>query len=296
MGPQGLKLRFFAALAARPHRLPKNPACMKRYEGFHKTMRYVRSMRGNDEQQGAVFSYINPEERIPSHHPLRSIREMVDSALKELWTHFEALYARPGTAVDSAAEAAAGAVAAGSVFPPQRAATQEQRNYNLRYRGFVGLNPDDAVWDATLFTKNRERLMPAEISQRLREAVLEQARAHDLLSAEHCTVDGTLIEAWASRRSCAPQDPPPTKGTGARGKKLLRDTHLSTTDPEARRYKKSTAGESKPSSRGHVIMENRKAAARLPAVRPPAASTAPTSPRYPRLNLDATATVVDDVV
>jgi hypothetical protein len=133
----------------------------------------------------------------------------------------------------------------------------EQMNYNLLFRWFVGLNPDDAVWDATVFTKNRERLLEGEIAQRLLEAVLEQARAHDLLSEEHFTVDGTLLEAWASRRSFVPKDPPPTVGTGAGGKKLLRDTHVSTTDPEARLYKKSTAGESKPSYLGHVIVENR---------------------------------------
>jgi hypothetical protein len=134
----------------------------------------------------------------------------------------------------------------------------EQMNYNLLYRWFVGLNPDDEVWEVTVFTKNRERLLQGEIAQRLLEAVLQQGRAHDLLSEEHFTVDGTLIEAWASRRSFVPKDPPPPVGTGAGGKKLLRDTHVSTTDAEARLYKKSTAGEAKPSYLGHVIMENRK--------------------------------------
>lgn len=149
----------------------------------------------------------------------------------------------------------------------------EQMNYNLLYRWFVGLNPDDAVWDATVFTKNRERLMQGEVSQRLLEAVLQQAREHDLLSEEHFTVDGTLLEAWASRRSFVPKDPPPTAGTGVGGKKLLRDTHVSTTDPEARLYKKSTAGEAKPSYLGHVIVENRKGLV-VAACATPASTTA----------------------
>jgi len=220
-------------------------------------MRYEGSMRGNDEQQGSVFSYINPEERIPSDHPLRAIRGMVDRALKELWAHFEALYARRGRPSIPPEKLLRALLL--QILYSLRSERQlmEQLDYNLLYRWFVGLNPDDAVWDVTVFTKNRERLMQGEIAQRLLEAVLEQARAHDLLREEHFTVDGTLIEAWASRRSFVPKDPPPTKGTGARGKKLLRDTHVSTTDPEARLYKKSTAGESKPSYLGHVIIENR---------------------------------------
>ncbi len=231
---------------------------MKRYEGFHKPMGYVRRMRGNDEQQGAAFSYINPEERIPAEHPLRRIRAMVDTALREMSAHFAALYARrgrPSIPPEKLLRALLLQVLYGLRSERQ---LMEQMNYNLLFRWFVGLNPDDAVWDVTVFTKNRERLLQGEIAQRLLEAVLEQARAHDRLSAEHFTVDGTLLEAWASRRSFVPKDPPPTAGTGAGGKILLRDTHQSTTDPEARLYKKSTAGESKPSYLGHGIVENRK--------------------------------------
>jgi transposase len=232
--------------------------CSKRYEGFHRAMRYVNSMRGDDEQQGAVFSYINPEERIPSDHPLRAIRAMVDRALKELGVHFEALYARRGRPSIPPEKLLRALLL--QILYSLRSERQlmEQMNYNLLYRWFVGLNPDDEVWEVTVFTKNRERLLQGEIAQRLLEAVLQQGRAHDLLSEEHFTVDGTLIEAWASRRSFVPKDPPPPVGTGAGGKKLLRDTHVSTTDPEARLYKKSTAGEAKPSYLGHVIMENRK--------------------------------------
>ncbi len=133
----------------------------------------------------------------------------------------------------------------------------EQVDFNLLYRWFVGLGMDESAWDATVFSKNRDRLLQGEVAQRLLLAVVEQARAQNLLSEEHFTVDGTLLEAWANRNRFAPKDPPPAKGTGARGRKLLRDTHESTTDPEARLYKKSTAGEAKPSYLGHVIMENR---------------------------------------
>jgi len=214
-------------------------------------------MRGNDEQPGVVFSYINPDERIPQNHPLRRIRQMTDTALHQMSPHFEALYARDGR----------------PSIPPERllramllqilysirgeALLMEQINYNLLFRWFVGLNPDDEVWHPTVFTKNRDRLLAGEVSRRLLAAVVQQASARQLLSDEHFTVDGTLIEAWASRRSFQPKDPPPTQGTGARGRKLLRDTHASKTDPQARLYKKSTAGEAKPSYLAHVLMENR---------------------------------------
>jgi transposase len=231
---------------------------MKSHEGFHKAMRYVSSMRGNDEQQGAVFSYINPEERIAADHALRSIRAMVDRALQELWAHFEALYARRGRPSIPPEKLLRALLLQILYSVRSERQLMEQLDYNLLYRWFVGLNPDDGVWDVTVFTKNRERLLQGEIAQRLLEAVLAQAREHNLLSAEHFTVDGTLIEAWASRRSFVPKNPPPTAGTGVGGKKLLRDTHESTTDPEARLYKKSTAGEAKPSYLGHLIIENRK--------------------------------------
>lgn len=214
-------------------------------------------MRGNDDQAGEVFSYIQAEDRIPAEHPLRRIRAMTDRALRELWTHFASLYARRGR----------------PSIPPEKLVRalllqilygirserllMEQVNYNLLYRWFIGLNPDDAVWDATVFTKNRERRLRGEVAQRLLEAVLEQAREHDLLSEEHFTVDGTLIAAWASRKSFAPGEEPPTKGTGARGRKLLRDTHVSGTDAEARLYKKSSSGSAAPSYLGHALMENR---------------------------------------
>jgi len=133
----------------------------------------------------------------------------------------------------------------------------EQLNYNLLFRWFVGLHVDDEVWDVTVFTKNRERLLEGEVAKAFFDQVVAQAEQQGLLSDEHFTVDGTLIEAWANRRSFHEKDEPPKTGTGARGRKLLRDTHESKSDPQARLYKKSTAGEAKPSYLGHVVTENR---------------------------------------
>ena len=135
----------------------------------------------------------------------------------------------------------------------------EQMNYNLLFRWFVGLEMDDAVWDVTVFTKNRERLIDGAISQKLLESVLVEARAHELLSEEHFTVDGTLIQAWASARSFKEKcDPPkPGKGSGSKGALLLRDKVESRTDPEARLYKKSKADKSVPAYMGHTLIENR---------------------------------------
>jgi len=214
-------------------------------------------MRGPDETQGEVFSYVPLEDRIPRDHPLRRIRPMVDRGLQEMWSHFEALYARRGRP-SIAPERLLRALLLQALYSI-RSETQlmEQLDYNLLYRWFVGLNPDDPVWDVTVFTKNRERLMAGDVSQRLLEAVLRQAGEHDLLSEEHFTVDGTLIQAWASRNSFVPKEKPPQKGSGSKGKKLLRDTHESKSDPEARLYKKSAAGQSQPSYLGHVLMENR---------------------------------------
>ena len=223
----------------------------------HNEVGYIRGMRGNDEQQGVVFSYINIEERIPKQHPLRGIRQMVDASLRELSGHFEALYERRGR----------------PSIPPERLLRalllmvlysirserqlMEQIQFNELYRWFVGLNRDDEVWSASVFTKNRERLMSGEVTQRLLEVVVEQARGQRLLSEEHFTVDGTLIQAWASRRSFRAKQPPPSSGTGAGGRLCLRDTHQSSSDAEARLFKRNGAVAAVPSYLGHVLTENR---------------------------------------
>jgi transposase len=212
-------------------------------------------MRGTDIQQGVMYSYLNLEERIPANEPLRAIRRMVDESLQELSLYFDTLYAPLGR--DS--------------IPPERLLRalllqilfslrserqlMKQLDYNLLYRWFVGLNPDDPVWDVTVYTKNRERLIAGEVSQRLLASVVERARAANLLSEEHFTVDGTLIQAWAHRRSFHPKDANQVAGTGARGRKLLRDKVESKTDPEARLYSKG--GPSLACYLGHVLTENR---------------------------------------
>jgi len=214
-------------------------------------------MRGDDVQQYGVFSYVSAEDRIAKDHPLRSIRRMVDEALESLSSHFDTLYAsggRPSIAPEKLMRALL-LQALYSVRSERQ--LMEQLDYNLLFRWFVGLNMDDAIWDVTVFTKNRERLLRGDVAERLLLAVVEQAHTRQLLSEEHFTVDGTLIQAWANRRSFREKQDPPDKGTGARGRKLLRDTHESTTDPEARLYRKSSSGASVPSYLGHVLTENR---------------------------------------
>jgi transposase len=214
-------------------------------------------MRGNDEQQGAAFSYVSAEQRIAADHPLRRIRAMTDTALRELSPEFDQIYAaggRPSIAPEKLLRALLL-----QVLYSRRSERllMEEMDYNLLFRWFVGLEMDDGVWDVTVFTKNRERLIAGEVAQKFFQAVVKQARGAGLLSDEHFTVDGTLIEAWANRRSFVEKQDPPQRGTGARGRKLLRDTHESTTDPEARLFRRNRAAESRPSYLGHVITENR---------------------------------------
>jgi len=214
-------------------------------------------MRGDENQQPAMFSYVNLDQRVPTNHPLRAIRKMADQALAELSSHFDALYARrgrPSIPPEQLIRALLLQVLYGIRSERQR---MERIQYDLLFRWFVGLGIDEEEWDPTVFTKNRDRLLGGEVSQRLLEEVLAQARSKQLLSEEHFTVDGTILEAWASRNSFVSKDPATVVGTGAGGKKCLRDTHESKTDPQARLYKKSTAGEARPSYLGHVLIENR---------------------------------------
>jgi transposase len=214
-------------------------------------------MRGDEERQGGMFSYVTLEQRVPKDHPGRAIRAMVDRALGRMDGDLEKLYAkkgRPSIAPERLLRAQL-LMALYSIRSERQ--LMEQLNYNMLFRWFVGLEMDDPVWDVTVFSKNRERLIAGQASEQLLLSVLEEAYEQQLLSEEHFTVDGTLIQAWASRRSFKPKDDPPERGTGARGRKLLRDTHESTTDPEARLYRKSSSGAVLPSYLGHVITENR---------------------------------------
>jgi len=216
-------------------------------------------MRGLSEQQRGMFSYVTLEQRVPQGHPVRAIRAIVDGALKRMDGELSKLYAtrgRPSIAPERLLRAQLLMVLYSIRSERQ---LMEQLNYNLLFRWFVGLEMDDPVWDVTVFTKNRERLIEGAISQQLLLGVVEEARGHDLLSQEHFTVDGTLIQAWASARSFREKkDPPqPGSGTGDGGRVLLRDKVESTTDPDARLYRKASADRSVPSYLGHALMENR---------------------------------------
>ncbi len=203
-----------------------------------------------------MFSYISPEQRVPADHPLRVVREMTDEALRGLSAEFARLYSplgRPSIPPEKLLRALLL-----QVFFSVRSERMlmEQLDYNLLFRWFVGLNMDEPVWDATVFSKNRQRLLDGDIAQLFLRKVLEQARHKGLLSSEHFTVDGTLLEAWASVKSYQKKDPP-QGGSGSRGQQLLRDTHECKTDPEAYLYRKSRGDAFKLSYLGHVLMENR---------------------------------------
>ena len=214
-------------------------------------------MRGNDEQQGAVFSYVSAEQRIAADHPLRKMREMTDVALRQLSAEFDQIYAAGGRPSIAPEKLLRALVLQVLYTRRSERLLMEEMNYNLLFRWFVGLEMDDPVWDVTVCTKTRERLLAGAVAQKFFQAVVEQARAAGLLSDEHFTVDGTLLEAWASRRSFVEKKDPPARGTGAWGQKLLRDTHESTTDPEARLFKRSRGAPARASYLGHVITENR---------------------------------------
>ena len=226
---------------------------------FCQDLIYQRTMRGNDQKQEAMFSYLTLAQRIPADHPARQIRALVDRALARMDAELEKLYSatgRPSIAPERLLRATLLMILYSIRSERQ---LMEQLNYNLLFRWFVGLEMDDAVWDVTVFTKNRERLIEGAVSQQLLEAVLVEAREHGLLSEEHFTVDGTLIQAWAAARSFRdkPEPPAPGAGSGHKGEVLLRDKVESSTDPDARLYKKATADKAVPSYQGHALTENR---------------------------------------
>jgi len=214
-------------------------------------------MRGHDEQQASMFSYIAPEKRVPADHPLRRVRELTDRALRELSPKFSEIYSRHGRPSIAPEKLLRALLLQALHSVRSERLLMEQLQYNLLFRWFVGLSLDEAVWDVTVFTKNRERLLEGEVAEAFFEAVLKQAEGEGLLSDEHFTVDGTLIEAWANRKSFQEKKDPPQRGTGSGGRLTLRDTHESKSDAQARLYKKSAAGEARPSYLGHVVMENR---------------------------------------
>jgi transposase len=221
-------------------------------------------MRGEDQRSEEMFSYVSADKRVPSDHPLRAIRAIVDAALADLSPTFRKLYAdvgRPSIPPERLLRALLL-----QAFYTVRSERQlmEQLDYNLLFRWFVGLAMDDAVWDATVFCKNRDRLLDGDIARRFMGAVLSQPQVRKLLSAEHFTVDGTLIEAWASMKSFQPKDgggaPSGPGRNGARdfhGEKRTNETHASTTDPDARLFRKGAGKEAKLCFLGEAMTENR---------------------------------------
>jgi len=235
-------------------------------------------MRGPDHPQTALFSYVSIEDRIPADHPLRAIQALVNPLLAELSPRFQAMYAALGR----------------PSIPPERLLRalllqilytirserqlMEQLNYNLLFRWFVGLNPDDAVWVPTVFTKHRDRLLEGNIAEAFLQAVLQTADRRGLLSHEHFTVDGTLLEAWASQKSFRPKDdptPPPSDGDPSnptvnfRQEKRSNATHQSVTDPDTRLARKSANTAALLCHLGSVLMDNRHGLIVATDVRPP---------------------------
>ena len=213
-------------------------------------------MRGKDEQQASVFSYVSAEERIPQDHPLRAIRGTVDEVLKAMSKEFGSLYSKSGR----------------HSIPPERLLRalllqlfysirsermlMEQLNYSWLFRWFVGLDMDEPVWNHSVFSKNRERLLNGDVAHSFFARVLEQAEGY--LSDEHFTVDGTLIEAWASQKSFQKKDGSGNDdGANFHGQQRRNDTHASKTDPGAKLYRKGGGQEAKLSYLGHVLVENR---------------------------------------
>ena len=221
-------------------------------------------MRGSDQTSGSLFSYVDLEERIPARHPLRTIREIANEVLASLDAAFETLY--EGTGRQSIAPERLLRASLLQAFYSVRSERQlmEQIDYNLLFRWFVGLGIDDAVWDHSVFSKNRDRLLDADVAAKFLEAVLRHPKVERFLSDDHFSVDGTLVEAWASLKSFRAKDgsdePPAPGRNGERdfhGEKRTNDTHESATDPEAKLYRKGNSQPAKLYFMGHALIENR---------------------------------------
>jgi transposase len=212
-------------------------------------------MRGDERLQGGMFSYVTLEQRVPQDHPLREIRRLTDVVLVSLSGAFDEMYSvsgRPSIAPEYVLRALLL-----QAFYSVRSERQlvEQLDYNLLFRWFVGLGMDDAVWNHAVFSKNRDRLLTSEVARRFFAEVNKQAKR--FMSDEHFTVDGTLIQAWASQKSFRKKDGSDDDGTNFHGQKRKNETHESTTDPDARLYKKSYGKESHLAYLGHALVENR---------------------------------------
>ncbi len=222
-------------------------------------------MRGSDQQQSHVFSYISPEQRVRKDHPLRPIRTMVDQVLKELSPEFNKMYSKVGRPSIPPEQLLRALLLQMLYSVRSERLLVEEIDYNILFRWFVGLNLDDAVWDATVFTKNRDRLLEAEVAKEFLALVVEQARGQGWASDEHFTVDGSLLEAWASaksfqpknKKSSPPSDDPGNPTVDYRGEKRSNETHESKSDPDALLARKGEGKEAKLSYSGNLLVENR---------------------------------------
>jgi transposase len=221
-------------------------------------------MRGLDFQQSTMFSYLSPEQRVPSNHPLRSIREITNKILKELSGVFGRMYSQIGRPSIPPEQLLRALLLQVLYTVRSERMLMEQLEYNLLFRWFVGLNMDDAVWDPTVYTKNRDRLLKADVAMKFFQRVVREAQALHLMSDEHFTVDGTLLEACASLKSFkkiegdqTPPDDPGNPTVDFHGEKRSNQTHESTTDPDSMLARKGSGKEAKLSYSGHVLMENR---------------------------------------
>jgi transposase len=222
-------------------------------------------MRGHDQQQNHVFSYISPEQRVRKDHPLRPIRTMVDEILKQLSRQFSRMYAKVGRPSIPPEQLLRAQLLQMLYSVRSERLLMEEIDYNILFRWFVGLNLDDAVWDATVFTKNRDRLLEAEVAKEFLARVVAQARERGWTSDEHFTVDGTLLEAWAGAKSfqrkdnedSSPPDDPGNPTVDFHGEKRSNQTHQSKTDPDALWARKGAGKEAKLSYSGNLLVENR---------------------------------------
>lgn len=222
-------------------------------------------MRGTDQQQSHMFSYLSPEMRVRKDHPLRAIREMVDEVLGALSPQFDRMYAHEGRPSIAPEKLLRAQLLQMLYSIRSERLLMEEIDYSMLFRWFIGLNLDEEVWDPTTFTKNRDRLLEAEVAKLFLAAVVEQARGKGWVSDEHFTVDGTLLEAWASLKSFQrkdgkpgpPPDDPGNPTVNFHGEKRSNRTHESQTDPEAKLARKSDGKEAKLSYSGNLLVENR---------------------------------------
>src|SRR5215472_13799906 len=221
-------------------------------------------MRGQDLQQSDIFSYLSPEQRVCPDHPLRAIRAMVDDSLANLSKKFDAMYAKMGRPSIPPEKLLRAQLLQMLYSVRSERLLMEEIDYSILFRWFVGMNLDEAVWDVTVFTKNRDRLLEHEVARQFLCEVVKQAREKNLTSDEHFTVDGTLIEAWASLKSFQrkgeknrPPEEPGNPSIDFHGETRSNETHESTTDPDALLARKGSGKEAKLSYTGNLLVENR---------------------------------------